>query len=157
MLVNSIVQDVTEIVGHWMPTVRWKYFFLIMGCCFIGFCFIFCQVSLSHFHPVIIYWAIKDTFSPTVTHRIVRMGQQLVYIVLPQSKFHLQFLSYIPNEKSYLNISGTWWPHILTLLLVFCKGSVLLPAPEWCFNSESHVSTFFEHSLIFFRVQNQDK
>jgi len=162
MLVNLIVQDVAEIIGHCISSYSWhsrKCYFFFRGSSWGVICLFLALSSvrpLSHFHLLIKYWAITDTFPPTVAHRIVWMRQQLLYIFSPQTKLHLWFWSHIPKEKSYLNISEMQWPHILTFLLALGDSSVVLPALEWSFNSESHVPTFFEYFLISFRLQNQE-
>lgn len=149
MLVNLIDRMWLKFLDIVLSSYSWHshncFFFHVSSwvvVCLVLF-LIFSQVSLSlsPSHKILSH---HRYFSPTITHRIVWMRQQLLYILLPQTKLHLQFLSSIPKEKPYLNISDMQWPHILTFLLVFCNSFVVLPAPEWCFNSESHVPTFFE-------------
>lgn len=108
---------------------------------------------LSQFYLLIKCGAITGTFLAAITLRIVWMGPQFLHILLSQSKFHLQFLSGIPKEKSSLNTSGTQQSHIIAI--IFCNSFAVLSAPGWCFNNDFHVSSFSHHSLISSRLQSQ--
>lgn len=162
MLIKFIVQDVTEDIGNCIFNSTAGTHML--ACFFSVFCheklfgLVLSSVRfLSQFYLLIKYGAITDTFLTAITHRIVWMRPQLLHILLSQTKLHLQFLNGIPKENSNLNINDMQQPHILTFFLVFCNSFAVLPAPGWCFNSDSHVSTLLQHSLISSRLQSQGR
>lgn len=155
MHIILIVWDATEVIGNCVFSstagTHWPFFFsLFHHERLVGwFGFIFCQISLSVL-PVHKMWSHHRHFS--VYHQTqgcldetTVAPRSLVADQTPPSVFEWY-------SKGKVQLKHQWHTtvpyHSITLFHVFCNSFAVLPAPGWCFNSDSQVSTFLHLSLI---------